>query len=59
MYITYGMLASKYHCSEATIRRRVAEMENSNLFPMAIRRVKGVEVDDEDFERFCCMRRKK
>ena len=57
MYISIKMLATKYNCSTDTIRRRVAEMEQSERFPFAVRRVKGVEVDDEQFERFCCTRR--
>jgi hypothetical protein len=53
------MLATKFNCSTDTIRRRVAEMERSERFPFAVRRVKGVEVDDEQFERFCCTRRRR
>lgn len=59
MYISIKMLAKKYNCSADTIRRRVAEMEQSERFPYAVRRVKGIEVDDEQFERFCCTRRRK
>jgi DeoR/GlpR family transcriptional regulator of sugar metabolism len=53
-----AMLSTKYACSESTIRRRVREMEESGMFPLAIRRVCGVMVDDEMFERFCCLRRR-
>lgn len=59
MWLTIQMLATKYNCSTDTIRRRVAEMEQSERFPFAVRRVKGVEVDDEQFERFCCTRRRR
>ena len=58
MWLTIQMLAKKYNCSTDTIRRRVAEMEKSNTFPMAVRRVKGVEIDDEQFEKFCCVRKR-
>ena len=58
MWVSMAMLSTKYSCSESTIRRRVAEMESSRAFPMAVRRVKGVEVDDEQFEKFCCVRKR-
>jgi DeoR/GlpR family transcriptional regulator of sugar metabolism len=59
MWLSIQMLATKFNCSTDTIRRRVAEMEQSERFPFAVRRVKGVEVDDEQFERFCCTRRRR
>jgi len=59
VWCTIQMLATKFNCSTDTIRRRVAEMERSERFPFAVRRVKGVEVDDEQFERFCCTRRRR
>ena len=58
MWVSMAMLSTKYACSESTIRRRVREMEESGMFPLAIRRVCGVMVDDEMFERFCCLRRR-
>lgn len=58
MYCTMRMLAAEYHCSVDTIRRRVAEMERSGLYPMAVRRIKGMEIDMEQFERFCCQRKR-
>lgn len=59
MYCTYKMLAVKYGCHESTIRRRVKEMEQSGMFPAAVRRVCGVQIDDEMLERFCTIGRRK
>ena len=53
MYMTYKMLAAKFKCNESTIRRRVREMELSGMFPSAVRRVCGVQIDDEQLEKFC------
>ena len=59
MYCTYKMLATKFGCHESTIRRRVKEMERSGMFPTAVRRVCGVQIDDEQLERFCTIGRRK
>lgn len=59
MYVTYQMLAIQYGCSEATIRRRVKEMEASEMYPTAVRRVSGVQIDQEQFDRFCTIGRRK
>ena len=59
MYCTYKMLAKKFECHESTIRRRVKEMERSGMFPTAVRRVCGVQIDDEQLERFCTIGRRK
>lgn len=59
MYMTYAMLSTKYECSEATIRRRVKEMEASEMYPTAVRRVSGVQIDQEQFDRFCTIGRRK
>ena len=59
MYVTYSMLMTKFECSESTIRRRVREMEESGMFPYAVRRVRGVQIDDEQFEKFCTIGRRK
>lgn len=59
MFMTYKMLSVKFSCSESTIRRRVKEMERSGMFPTAVRRVCGVQIDDEQLERFCTIGRRK
>lgn len=59
MFCSYQMLAAKFDCSESTIRRRVKEMETSGLFPGAVRRVCGVQVDDEQFEKYCTIGRRR
>lgn len=59
MYMTMKMLASKYGCSKSTIERRVREMERSGMYPAAIRRVCGVQISAEDFEKFCTIGRRK
>ena len=59
MYVTYPMAAAEFGCSIATIRRRVREMEETGLYPTAVRRVKGVEVDLEQLEVFCTVGRRK
>ena len=53
MYVTFRMAAAKFGCSEATIRRRVKEMEASGMYPTAIRRIKGVEVDPVQLNDYC------
>lgn len=53
MWITIKMAASKYACSYYTISRRVKEMEQSGKYPGAIRRIKGMEIDTDQFEHFC------
>ena len=58
MYVTKQMLAAKYGCCERTISRIVAEMEATDMYPMAIRRICGVQVDDDDFERYLCRRKR-
>lgn len=59
MYMTYAMLSTKYGCSIDTIRRRVKEMEASEMYPTAVRRVSGVQIDQEQFDRFCTIGRRK
>ena len=59
MFCSYKMLCVKYSCSEATIRRRVKEMEASGMYPGAVRRVCGVQIDDEQFEKYCTVGRRK
>ena len=59
MYCTYKMLAVRFNCHESTIRRRVKEMEKSGMFPTAVRRVCGVQVDDEMFEKYCTIGRRR
>lgn len=59
MYMTYAMLSTKYGCSIDTIRRRVKEMEASEMYPTAVRRVSGVQIDEEQFDRFCTIGRRK
>lgn len=34
-------------------------MEESGMFPYAVRRVRGVQIDDEQFEKFCTIGRRK
>ena len=58
MYVTKQILAVKYDCSERTISRVIAEMEQTGLYPMAIRRICGVQVNDDDFERYLCRRKR-
>ena len=59
MYMTMKMLSQKYGCSKSTIERRVREMERSGMYPAAVRRVCGVQISAEDFERFCTIGRRK
>lgn len=59
MWKSKPMLATEHHCSVDTITRRVNEMELSGLYPGAVRRIKGVEVDSEQFEHFCTYGRRK
>ena len=59
MWMSYAMLSVKFGCSQDTIRRRVKEMERSGMFPTAVRRICGVEVDDVQLERFCTMGRRR
>lgn len=58
MYVTKTILAAKYGCSERTISRVITEMEQTGLYPMAIRRICGVQVNDDDFERYLCRRKR-
>lgn len=58
MYVTKQMLAVKYNCSVRTISRVITEMEQTGLYPMAIRRICGVQVNDDDFERYLCRRKR-
>lgn len=53
MYVTFRMAAVRFSCSEATIRRRVKEMEASGMYPTAVRRIKGVEVDPVQLNDYC------
>lgn len=57
MWMTLKMLAFKHGCSEDTIRRRMREMEASGLYPRAVRRLCGVEIDSDALEDFCTIRR--
>lgn len=59
MWLSKTMLAAEHECSVDTITRRVNEMEKSGLYPGAVRRIKGVEVDSEQFEHFCTYGRRK
>ena len=59
MYMTMKMLGTKFNCSIDTIRRRVKEMEASGDYPSAVRRVCGIEIDDEQFEHFCTVGRRR
>lgn len=59
MWMTIAMLAARYSCSLDTIRRRVKEMRDTGRYPMAIRKICGVEVETEEFERFCVERGRK
>lgn len=59
MWLKIGMAAAKYDCSADTISRRVKEMESSGAYPGAVRRIKGIEVDSEQFEHFCTYGRRK
>lgn len=59
MYVTKQMLAAENNCSVRTISRIVSEMEQSGRYPMAIRRVKGVQVNREQFEQYVCSRGRK
>jgi DNA-binding transcriptional regulator YhcF (GntR family) len=58
VYVTKQMLATKYGCSVRTISRVITEMEQTGLYPMAIRRICGVQVNDDDFERYLCRRKR-
>lgn len=59
IWLTKNMLAVKYGCSVDTISRRVNEMEASGDYPGAVRRIKGIEVDSDQFEHFCTYGRRK
>ena len=59
MFLSIKMLATKYGCSVDTIRRRVKEMRDTGRYPTAIRKICGVEVETEEFERFCVERGRK
>ena len=59
IWLTKPMLAVQHNCSVDTISRRVNEMELSGLYPGAVRRIKGVEIDSEQFEHFCTYGRRK
>lgn len=59
MWMTVPMMASKYECSIDTIRRRVKEMRETGRYPTAIRKICGVEIETEEFERFCVERGRK
>jgi hypothetical protein len=58
VYVTKQMLATKYGCSVRTISRVITEMEATDMYPMAIRRICGVQVNDDDFERYLCRRKR-
>ena len=59
LWLSKPMLAAKHGCSVDTITRRVNEMELSGQYPGAVRRIKGTEIDSEQFEHFCTYGRRK
>ena len=59
MWMTIPMMSIKYGCSIDTIRRRVKEMRDTGRYPTAIRKICGVEIETEEFERFCVERGRK
>lgn len=59
MWLSKAMLAAENNCSIDTISRRVNEMEASGNYPGAIRRIKHMEIDKEQFEHFCTYGRRK
>ena len=58
MYVSVKMLAVQEGCSVDTVFRNYRAMEQSGLYPMAVKQSGGIKIDPEAYNDFLCQRRR-
>ena len=58
MYISVKALALQEGCSVQQVYRNIYELEQTGMYPLAVKESGGLKIDPEQYNRFLCRRRR-
>ena len=58
MYISVKALALQEGCSVQQVYRNIYELEQTGMYPYAVKESGGLKIDPEQYNRFLCRRRR-